>query len=80
MRKRAAAAVGMGITLFYGCLFLFYGAWIYLSGYGTRPARLEFILIGLGVSIIIIGTIIVYADYKKQEEKEQCTNYKISVC
>jgi hypothetical protein len=70
MRKRAVAAIGMGIILFYGCSSLFYGAWIFLSGYGTRPAGLEFLLMGLGVSIIIIGTVVVYMDYKKQEEKE----------
>lgn len=70
MNKRAEAAAGMGIVLFYGCLFLFWGAWAYLSGYGTRPAGLEYMMMGFGVSILIIGTTIVYVNYKKQEEKE----------
>jgi hypothetical protein len=70
MRKRVVAAIGMGIILFYGCSSLIYGTWIFLSGYGTRPHGLEFLLMSLGVSVIVIGTTVVYMDYKKQEEKE----------
>jgi len=44
--------------LFVGWFFLYWGAWNYLSGYGTRPAGLEYLSMGFGVFPIIGGIII----------------------
>ncbi|NIU84777.1 MAG: hypothetical protein GWN31_12775, partial [Candidatus Thorarchaeota archaeon] len=44
--------------LFVGWFFLYWGVWNYLSGYGTRPAGLEYLLMGFGVFLIIGGIII----------------------
>lgn len=51
-------AIALGIPLFgVGSFFLYWGVQNYY--HGTRPAGLEYLMMGFGVSIIIIGIIVV---------------------
>ena len=62
MQKRkliiVSGAVALVTPVFYvGCFFLYWGVRVYLSGYGTRPAGLEYLTMVFGGSVIIIGII-----------------------
>jgi len=64
MRKRdciaVLGAIALGtILLCIGFFLLCWGAWIYLSGYGTRPCGLEYLMMIFGVSMMIGGIIVV---------------------
>lgn len=55
-----AVRIALGaILLSIGSVFFYSGAWIYLSGRGTRPAGLEYLMMGFGGSMLIVGIVLV---------------------
>jgi len=81
MRKRITlGTIIVFITyLSLGIFFLSWGVWLYLSGYGTRPARLEYLMIIVGVFLIVVGIIVVLKQvFLSRSEEESKKKHSLS--
>jgi uncharacterized membrane protein HdeD (DUF308 family) len=52
--------IAVVICLFFGLFYLSWGAWIIFSGFGTRPAGIEYLLLIVGAIFVIVGIIVIF--------------------
>jgi len=48
------------ILFFIGSFFLYWGALNYLHGWGSRPAGLEYVMMGFGACMMFAGAIVIW--------------------